>query len=570
MGLKFPFNPETYPNCARGHQYALDVINGKIISGFYVRKACERYLREVSSYNDNYFFQPEKAERYLRNVQRFHHVIGKWKTANIIYEPWQCFVWMNIMGFISRESGFRRFRVAHVEVARGNAKSTMASNAALYFMALDDPQGNQVATAATKKEQARIVLDAARAMAKKNQSFLKATGVQVRAHAIVHEKSNSIIRALSSEASSLDGLNDVLAVLDELHAMDRDTFEVITSGMSKRKDSLTLCITTAGFDIDSVGHSQSEYAKRLLKGEFEDDQFFAVIYTLDKKDVSVGIMEDDDIWDENNWPKANPGWGVSVDPVTFRAKMEKARKTPADLPGIKVKHLNIWLSEANAYFDVNEWDKCADPSIKIEDFKKHRAKMGLDLASHIDITSWAQLFYKDDKYYIFTKNYIPEESVKKVSSVTYDEAIERGFLIKTPGAAINNDKIREEIEAFAKTYRVDECCYDTWNATEMANKLANKVEMVKFAMNTANFSEPMKKLDSLMRQGKIVHDGNILVRWCLGNVVAKYDHNDNVFPRKSHVKLKIDPIIAILMALGAWLQDENKETVYTGRGFREL
>ena len=556
-----PFDKKKYPNLNLGHEYALDVVAGNIPASIYTIGACKRYLREIEFAPFGFEFRPEKAEKYLRLVQKFEHVIGKWNYKYIVLESWQCFIWMNIMGWYNLGTSFRRYRLAHIEVARGNGKSAMASTTALYFLALDDPQGNQVSTVATKKEQARIVLDSSRAMAKKNKSFLKATGIKVQAHDIVHDVSNSKMRALSSEASSLDGLNDILAVCDELHAMNRNTFEVITSGMSKRRDSLTLCITTAGFDVDSVGYSQSEYAKRLLKGEFEDDTFFAIVYCLDEKD---------DIWLEENWKKANPNWGVSVDPETFRAKMQKARLTPADLPGVKVKHLNMWISEANAFYDLNVWDACADSTLKIEDFHRMKTKMGIDLASHIDLTSWASIFYKDGKYFIFEKTYIPEETLKMERNTLYDNAVGKGYLHSTPGAAINNDYIRKEVLDFAKGHRVGECAYDTWNATEMANNLAGKIEMVKFAMNTANFSEPMKKLDSLMREGKIVHNGSPLLRWCLGNVVAKRDHNDNVFPRKSHVKLKIDPIIAVLMSLGLWLADENKDSVYESRGIRTL
>lgn len=560
MGIHI--NATKYPNCFRGYIYAEDVVSGKLTNCKYVIGACERFLKEISDTdNPDYYFSFDKAEKFLRLVQRFEHVIGKWDNKYIKYEPWQCWVWMNIMGFINRKTGFRRFRIAHLELARGNGKSLMASQSALYFMCLDDPNGNQVATVATKKEQARIVLDSARQMARRNKQFIKATGVRVLAHSVIHDKSNSVIRALAAEASGLDGLNDVLAVCDELHAMERDTFDVIYSGMSKRKDSLTLCITTAGFDVDSVGYSQSEYAKRVSCSEIKDDQFFAAVYTLDK---------DDDIWDESVWPKANPNWGVSVDPVTFKAKVEKARVTPADIPGFRVKHLNQWISEANAFFDLEKWDACADPDLKIENFHKEKSRMGIDLASHVDLTSMAQVFFKDGIYYIFEKTYLPEETFNDTQNDIYQKAHADGHLITTPGAAINNDFIRNEALEWSKNFRIQECYYDTWNATEMAQKLSDKIEMVKFAMNVANFSEPMKKFDSLMREKKIRHNGSKLLRWCIGNVVAKYDHNENVYPRKSNVKLKIDPVIAILMAMAGWIQDKKEESVYEERGIRTL
>ena len=119
------FNEKKYPSCAKGHRYALDIVTGKILASRYVIGACRRYLKEVEDgYSEEWYFSAERAERFLRLVQKFKHVIGKgWATENITFEPWQCWVWMNIMGFIRRDTGFRRFRVAHVEVARGNGKA---------------------------------------------------------------------------------------------------------------------------------------------------------------------------------------------------------------------------------------------------------------------------------------------------------------------------------------------------------------------------------------------------------------------------------------------------------------
>ena len=119
--------------------------------------------------------------------------------------------------------------------------------------------------------------------------------------------------------------------------MNRQTFEVITSGMSKRKDSLLLCITTAGNDTASVGYFQSLYAKKVATGEVDDDSFFAAVYTLD----------DEDYWaDESAWIKANPNLGVSVDIDSLRAKVQKAMVTPSDIPNLRIKHFNQWISEA--------------------------------------------------------------------------------------------------------------------------------------------------------------------------------------------------------------------------------
>lgn len=559
---KNPFDKKKYPNVWAGHNYATEVISGKIPNSIYIIGACKRYLSDLEETKKDFYFNPDKAERYLRIVQLLPHVIGSWSTPQIKYEPWQCWVWMCIIGFLNKETDYRRFRLAHLEVARGNAKSSMSSQAVLYILALDDPKGNQISTVATRKEQARIVLDAARAMAQKSLNYRKKTGVEVQAHKLIHAKSNSHARALSAEASGLDGLQDILAVMDELHAMRRETFDVVYSGMSKRKDSLTLCITTAGFDIDSVGHSQSIYAKKVALGEsgFKDDQFFSAVYTVD---------DGDDIFSEINWKKANPNYGVSVDPVTFVAKAEKTKVTAADLPNFKVKHLNMWLSEANAFFDTAAWDACADKSLKLEDFKGQKVYMAADLASKIDLASLAYVFKKDDMYYVFDRSYIPEETVRSSRNDLYEDCISKGFLIQTKGAAIYYPTLSSQVKEDQRKFKISDVMVDPWNSLEFSQRLmAEHIETTEFRMNVGNFSEPTKQFDALIRSGKVRHNGSPLLRWCLGNVVCTYDALDNVLPKKSHKALKIDPVVAIIMGLAGLLQDSSKESVYENRGVR--
>ena len=561
-----PIHQKTFPNVYDGYQYALDVVEGRIVSCVYVKGACQRFLNDYSNFDAPFYFDPEKAEKYLRLVQRFKHVIGTWDTAEIIYQPWQKFIWMNIIGFISTVTKCRRFRIAHIEVARGNAKSAMASQAVLFMLALDDNiQGNQISCVATKRDQAKIVLGSAMAMAKKSPTFLFEKGVKVMAHTIEQKDTNSKAYTLASRDDSLDGLNDVLAVLDELHAMDREVFDVIYSGMSKRKDSLTLCITTAGFNMDSVGFSQSEYAKQVCEGKTSDEQMFAIVYTLDEED----IKNDKNIFNPEVWIKANPNYGVSVDPTTFAAKSAKAKHSAADLPNFKVKHLNIWISEGKAFFDVNKWRVLGQPELKLEDFKGAKGRVGIDVASKIDLCSLGYVFKREDKYCLFDRSYIPESRVTQLRSSLYDNCISSGHLLTHPGDAIDQELIEKQVLEDSKDFKLLEVLYDPWNAIQMGQNLQKKrLPVTEFRMTVQNLSEATKTLDALIRQGRVIHNGSPLLQWCLGNIVCKFDAADNVFPRKNHERLKIDPIIAILMALASLLQDEKTNSVYESRGIR--
>lgn len=560
------FNHEKYPNVSKGHKYALDVINGKIVACIYIKEACVRYLKDLKRAEKKdcfFFYDASRAERFLRIAQKFKHVKGKWKDPFIIFEGWQCFMGINIFGFIDKETDSRRFRSAHIEIGRGNAKSTIASIMGLYFLCLEEPNGNEVYSAATKKDQAKIILDSARAMAKSNKSYRHRNGVQVLRHHIEHEESNSFFKALSSDSDGLDGLQPVLGLIDELHAhKTREVFDVIDSAMSKRNDSLMFSITTAGFKTTGIGYSESQYAKKLSLGETENDNFFALVFTLD---------EEDDHYDEKNWIKANPNLCVSVDLKNLRAKARKAKDDPESENNFLVKHLNVWTNASNPFFNIKKWEYIKDlGKVVLEDFKGEKCYAGIDLSTKIDLTSIGLVFHPDENYYLATRNFLPEARVTDLQNRNrelYRKWSNQGWLNLTPGETINYPKLEDEFQELMSMFSLQECYFDPWNATEFAQRmLMERIEMVEFRMNIGNLSEPMKKLDAVIRESQVRHEGSPLAKWCIGNVVAKKDANENVFPRKEHDELKIDPVIPWIMGMAGWMRNKKMPSVYETRG----
>lgn len=556
------FNKEKYPNCYEGHQYALDILEGKVTANKWIKGACKRYLKDLERIKEDkecpFYFRVEKAERFLRIVQNFHHAVGHWEAATIVYEPWQKFMWMNIKGFYSHVTKMIRFRTAHCDVARGNAKSTMASQAALYEMCCDNPNGNRIYCAATNRLQASEVLEGSRIMAKKNPSFRNRFGVDVRAHEVIHPASNSYIKAISAQANSLDGKIGKLIITDELHAMQRKTFEVLDSGQSKRRDSLLLSITTAGYANDGVGYSQRAYAKKVALGDIDDDTFFSLVYAVD---------DGDDPFDPDVWIKANPNFGVSVDPDNFAAKAKKAKNNPEDVANFKIKHLNLYLDSLHQYYDVLKWEECRDETLSIEQFKGKPCYCAIDLATKVDIVSSCYVFKEDDLYYFFFDNYCPQERVNLTKNRNYLRYVEEGDLIPMQGSVNSIPKIQDKIVEDSTIYKFRDFHYDPWNAAEMSTRLAAKgIDMTEFRMSVGNLSEPMKKLKELMLEKKIRHNCGSMLSWCVGNVAAKVDANDNVFPRKEHEEQKIDPMVSAIMALAGWINDSKAESVYETRG----
>jgi phage terminase large subunit-like protein len=90
------------------------------------------------------------------------------------------------------------------------------------------------------------------------------------------------------------------------------------------------------------------------------------------------------------------------------------------------------------------------------------------------------------------------------------------------------------------------------------NDFGRGVPTHEFPATTQNFSPAIIELDAAMRAGRLRHDGNPVLTWCIGNVVGKADRRGNLYPTKSRPDQKIDAAVALMMAIGrAMVEDEQ-------------
>ena len=539
---------------AMARQYAEDVVAGRIVSGKLAILACKRHLDDLAkplSEDWPWIFDADLAARPCEFIELLPHIKGKWarERRKITLEPWQCFALTCVFGWVHHETGLRRFLEVYEEVARKNAKSTKCAGIALYMVGADGEAGAEVYTAATTRDQARIVFDDAKAMAAREPEMQAALGLEVMQHALIVAGTASKLAPLAAEGSTLDGLNVHCAIVDEVHAHKRrDVYDVLDTARGAREQSLLWLITTAGSDRSGIGYERRGYAVKVLQGVIRDDRLFGLIYTID---------EGDDPLDPAVWPKANPNYGVSVLPDEFAAAARKASETPSAMANFLTKRLNVWVNADAAWMDMRAWDRCADTSLTLESVAHLPCWIGLDLASKVDIAAKVRVFRDrvDDKWYVLGDYYLPERAVQESRNSQYDGWSRRGLLQVTPGEVTDYDQIESDILADHSSLQVREVPFDPHNAIELVNHMNDAgVPMVEMRPTVLNFSEPMKTLEALVLQGKLVHNGDPVLTWMVSNVVCHLDAKDNIYPRKERPENKIDGVVALIMAIGRALQ----------------
>lgn len=544
------------------------VVSGKIPVCKWVQAACLRQREDRKRWRGKkgpYYWDAKSAGYICWFIENLHHVKGEWAKRNetITLQPWQCFLLTTIFGWKKTVDGTRRFRTVYIEVPRKNAKSTISSGVGLYMLTKDSEAGAEVYSAATTRDQARIVFADAQAMARRDPEFRAGCQVEVAAHSIFSLESGSRFQALSADGGTLDGLNVHCAIIDELHAhKTRRVYDVIETATGSRSQPLMWIITTAGSDRSGICYEVRTYLTKILDSVIEDDSFFGCIWTID----------DGDDWTvESSWRKANPNYGISIYPDDFARLARKAMEMPSATNNFLTKRLNVWVNADTAWMNMRAWDACADRTLDRDDFQGERCWTGLDLASKVDIAAKMQLFKRDldgtEHYYAFGQYYLPEEAAEDGRNSQYSGWSRQGLLTLTPGNVTDYEYIKEDIRQDSGIYQIAEVPYDPWQATQLATELlAEGVPMVEMRPSAQNFSEPMKELESLVLQGRFHFDGDPVLTWMVSNVVCHTDAKDNIYPRKERPENKIDGVVALIMALGRAMVSKPKRSVYEDRG----
>lgn len=561
MGYPVAATDEPYTGLAA--QYIEDILSSERSACNYVKFACERQKRDLESPPAGYTFDHGRAARICRFIELLPHIKGKWAGTHITLEPWQAFILTTVFGWVDAR-GYRRFKTAYTEVPRKNAKSTISSGVALYLMSADGEAGAEVYSAATTRDQAKIVWQDAKRMVDSTPGLRHKFNVHTTAHSIHVEDTASWFRTLSrDQGGNLDGLNVYGAIVDELHAhKTRDVWDVIETGTGSREDPMMWAITTSGFNRAGICYEQRAYTIKVLQGVVDDPEYFGIIYTID----------DGDEWtDEASWIKANPNWDVSVKPDDIRRKARKAMEMAAAQNNFLTKHLNVWVNADTAWLDMRAWDRCSHPELTLEQFEGKPCWIALDLASKLDIASIALLFRQDDKYIIFTQNYLPEDAAEEGRNSQYGGWVREGRLITTSGNVTDYGAIEDDLREMAGRFDVQEIGYDPWQSQYLANNLTEDgLNLSEYRQTVQNMSEPMKELEASVMAGNLRHDSDPVLTWMISNVVAHLDAKENVYPRKEFPENKIDGVIAVIMALGLYLRKQNEVTPYAFHGLRVI
>jgi phage terminase large subunit-like protein len=546
-----------------------------------------RFLRDLDRRGEwEWDFDESLAERYYSRMRLFKHTRGE--LVGRTKEPcdYELFVYGNVYGWIESGTGRRRFRKMYEQLARKNAKSQDKAIQALFeISAFGEPQA-EAYVAATQKSQTRFVWEEAKLMYQgscneviRNAFTCKYDNAALQT-VIKHVKSGSIFTRLSKDDKNIgDGANPHFGILDEYHLHQDDKYyNLLSSGMKTRQNPLLSIITTAGFELNNPCYrDEYDLVSGILNPDDprEDDRYFAMICELDRNDTPDTVVTEDgrrvepggyyyELETEEAIMMSNPvtGWSKTVrENILEETKM--ARLKPEKMRDVLTKTFNVWVQMRQmGYMDMGRWNACeASPEevLKaIADKAAGRCFIGLDLSAKLDLTSAGFVFPWTEnramRYAVLSHSFMPEDKYLENNGsddVPYDVWKLQEYLTVTDGAVVDYEAVMDYIikQCDAHKWKPAEICIDPFMATSLTNSLQNKGFIVAdVRQGIVTLSEPTKALREAVYMKRLMHDGNPVLKWAVGNAITRADHNDNIMLDKKKAKQRIDPIAAVITA----------------------
>jgi phage terminase large subunit-like protein len=475
-----------------------------------------------------------------------------------------------------------------------NGKTILGSGLAIADTIIRGEQGGEVYAFATKADQAKLAWDGFDKLLRNHKDFKKY--YKVAYSTITFTKNETVFKKLGKDSTGdgIDGISCSFGLADEKHAhKDKKVEENVVSSMASRLQPHLMSISTAGFDPLSPYFEDYEYAKKVLLGVLEDDNLF--VFIAEPPTKPTGDKFNNFYFHPKVWELSNPNYGISIKKDFMERQAIDAKNKPNKYQGFLVKRLNVWTNNEDDFISLDDWDRCQGAVDATGEFVG-----GMDLSLVDDFTSFMQVYKKGNKYHIKSNFYIPKEGIRKRETtlrVNLTDWVMQGYITATEGKSINYIYIYNDI--LKNIDNMKALCYDVYKAKSLIKLIEEPLDqelMLEFdesldknnleqyngtyddcipiTQGFAMLSEPTMLLKKMVEDGRIVHDGNPVLKWMISNIETVRSPQGNIMITKARREKKIDGVAGVLNALALLLhKDEYKEpNVYEteGRGFVEV
>lgn len=543
----------------RAIHYAEDVVNGKEITTWEVKKQCNIFLTDYNNrqFNDDFeFYFDEDKLRIVNNLLKLMNFATGFVAGKQVLEyiaPFQAFFIANIFGwrFKNNQEKFK-YNDNTLFIARKNSKTATIALIFILLMLTEQEYSEFYSICLTKdlaSEIKKIMTQIINASPLIKNKFVIST---TKTGQIKCKLTDSFFEPRVSEAGKNNSIRPSAYVSDEHgNFTENSNFTAMKSGQKNVINPLVFRTTTAYAISNSIMEEDLDYIRKVYNGIVDDERMFALIY----------YAEEEHLWDDTGLYQANP-LRIEENYMTMREDRKKALVQPNLQEEFLTKTCNVFIQKKKEekYLDIKLWKKCSTKNI---DFKGKTVVVGVDLSITTDLTAISIMYKEDGKYYLYSKGFLPRENLEqrreKIDYKLYDKA---GYCEILDGYIVDYNKIEEYIRNIEKNFNCKIKCIvsDPYNALQMMQNLSKDYEVILLKQTYTSLSPSIKSFRDDIYKGNLLYQENKLLDWCVSNAVEVRGKvtEDILLAKENKNKQRIDLLMSSIFAYSQiYLQEEN-------------
>ena len=529
---------------------------------------------------------PEQAEQALNIFKQLKIVDAPGSpTFGESCAEWVFALVRSIFGAYDADSGRRLITEWFVCLPKKNSKSTLAAGIMMTAVILNWRQSAEFTILAPTVEVANNAFAPARDMCseKADEELFALMHAQTHIKTITHRESGAALKVLAADQNTVGGKKSVGTLVDELHlfgkmASAENMFREALGGLASRPEGFVIWLTTQSDEPPAgVFKQKLDYARDVRDGKIIDPAFVPVIFEHPPEMVANG-----DCLKLENMAMVNPNMGFSVDQAFLEREFKKAELAGGDsFRGFMAKHANVEIGlnlRSDRWAGADWWESQAKaPGLTLDQLldRSEVVDVGIDGGGLDDLLGVAVVGRdRDTREWLTWTHAWAHPSVlerrKEVAPRLHDFAKDGDLtLVQNIGEDVADvASLCALIEARGL---LDKIGCDPAGLGGIVDALAEAglpEEKLIGVSQGWKLTGAIKTAERKLAEGVLVHGGQPLMAWCVGNAKVEPRGNAVIITKQAAGSAKIDPLLSLFNAIT--LMSLNPTSGAITQGFVEL
>lgn len=505
---------------------------------------------------------PDQAEEALRifKALRVVDIPGR-PTFGECSEQWVFDFVAAIFGAYEADTGRQLIREFYLLISKKNTKSTVAAGIMLTALILCWREEEEHLVLAPTIETAGNAFKPAAAMVRADEELADLLHVADHVRTITHRVNRNSLKVVAADTDAVSGKKAGRVLIDEHWAFGKRAnaeamFVEATGGQVSRDEGWVIYLSTQSDEPPAgVFQDKLRYFRGVRDGRICDPKSLPVLYEFPQQ-----MLDDEAYLLPANFYLTNPNLGRSVSAEWLEDQLRKVRQSPGALQQFLGKHLNVELGlnlRHDRWAGADHWEACRTEGLQTLQDLLRRSEVvvaGIDGGGLDDLLGFGALGREKDtgRWLHWGRAWAHHcvlERRKEIAPRLLDFKQQGGLVIVDDNSEDDVDEVADLVKAMDDSGLLDRIGVDQAGIGGIADAIeARGIERGRIVGIPQGWRMvgPIKTTERKLAARSLVHGGQPLMAWAVGNARAVARGNAVVIEKQTAGTAKIDPLLALL------------------------